>query len=45
MALKRIVPLAIVLIVLAAAAFGAWTVFLRPVRVEVASVSRGRSIT
>jgi len=40
MSLKRAIPLAIVLIVLAAAAFGAWTAFLRPVRVEVAGPAR-----
>jgi HlyD family secretion protein len=40
MSLKRAIPLAIVLIVLAAAAFGAWTAFLRPVRVEVAGIAR-----
>ena len=40
MALKRIVPLAIAIVVLVAAAFGVWTAFLRPVRVEVASVAR-----
>ncbi len=40
MSLKRAVPLAIALIVVAAAAFGAWTAFLRPVKVEVASIVR-----
>ncbi len=40
MAVKRIVPLAIGLVVLAAAAFGGWSVFLRPVKVEVASTAR-----
>jgi HlyD family secretion protein len=40
MSLKRAVPLAIVLVIIAAAAFGAWTVFLRPVRVAVAGTAR-----
>jgi HlyD family secretion protein len=39
MTLKRAVPSAIVLIVLAAAAFGAWSAFLRPVKVDVAGVA------
>ena len=40
MTLKRAVPLVIALIAVAAAAFGIWSVFLRPVQVTVASVSR-----
>lgn len=38
MSVKRAVPLAIVVVVLLAAGFGAWTVYLRPLRVDVAAI-------
>ncbi len=40
MTLKRTIALAIALIVVAAAGFGVWSAFLRPVRVTVAGVAR-----
>ena len=40
MTLKRTIALAIALVVVAAAGFGVWSAFLRPVRVAVASVAR-----
>jgi HlyD family secretion protein len=39
MSVKRAVPLAIILVVLLAAGFGAWTAFLRPLRVDVAAIA------
>ncbi len=40
MTLKRTIAFAIALVVVAAAGFGVWSAFLRPVRVAVASVAR-----
>jgi HlyD family secretion protein len=40
MIVKRAIALALVLVVVAAAGFGVWSAFLRPVRVAVASIAR-----
>lgn len=40
MTLRRVLPLLIVLVVVAAAGFAAWSLYLRPLRVTVAGVTR-----